>query len=115
MDLLVVCQRMVFGVVVTQILEPGMPFYVEFFLRTTWSVIQKYRISIKRDRWRLTMLLAIPAAVELLQWIGVGGCGYPNSWRIRRMTQPSLVLRKSATSWALAADVATNLRMVLMT
>ena len=32
MDLLVVCRRMVFGVVVTQILKSGMPFYVELFV-----------------------------------------------------------------------------------
>jgi hypothetical protein len=40
---------------------------VKLFVGNLWSAIQKYRISIERERWRLTVLLAMPAAVELLQ------------------------------------------------
>lgn len=59
-----------------------------------------------------TLSFANPAAVELLQWIGVSGLGHPISSRMRQIVLLSLVLTKTkrAPSSASAAEVATNLR-----
>ena len=51
----------------------------------------------------------MPTAVELSMCMGVGGCGWPNSCRVRRMILASFAFRKSAPSSASAADAATNL------
>ena len=64
-----------------------------------------------RDCCLFTVLLAIPVAVLLLQWIGVLGWVCPSSVRISRIILASLQLRNRATSSALAADATTHLRM----
>jgi hypothetical protein len=72
---------------------------------------QKYLISIERDRCCLTVLFAIPTAVALSQWIGVFGCGWPNSSRVKRKIMPSLQFKKRAPSSASAAEATTKRRM----
>ena len=57
------------------------------------------------------MLFAIPAAVALSQWIGVFGCGWPNSSRVNRKIMPSLQFKKRAPSSASAAEATTKQRM----
>ena len=47
------------------------------FRRLTWSQLQKYLISIERERCFLTVSFAMPTAVALSQWMGMGGCGCP--------------------------------------
>ena len=76
---------------------------------------QKYRISMERDFCLLMVLLTIPTAVVLSMCIGIGGCGWPNSWRMIRMIFASCALRKRAPSSASAADAATILRIVQLT
>ena len=53
------------------------------------------------------MLFAIPLAVLLSQCMGVAGCLWPSSDRMRRMILPSRALRNRAPSPAYAADVTT--------
>jgi hypothetical protein len=62
-------------------------------------------------RWRM-VLLAIPAAVELSTWIGVGGCGWPSSSSVVRIAMTYLQLWKAAPSSASAADAITFLMMM---
>jgi hypothetical protein len=75
------------------------------------SQTQKYRISIDRDRWRLTVLFAMPTAVALSQWTGVLGCGCPNSSSVMQKIMPSLQFKKRAPSSASAADATTKRRI----
>ena len=42
----------------------------------------------------------------------MGGCGWPISVRVMRITLASLAFRNSAPSFASAADAATNFRML---
>ena len=77
----------------------------------TLSHTQKYRISIDRERWHLTVLFAMPTAVALSQWIGVLGCGCPNSLSIMQKFIPSLQFKKRAPSSASAADATTKRRI----
>ena len=74
-----------------------------------WSHTQKYRISMEHESWRLTVLLAMPTAVELSQCIGVAGCGCPISRNVFRSIMASLKFMNNAPSSASAADAATNL------
>jgi hypothetical protein len=66
---------------------------------------------IDQDRWCLTELLPIPTAVELSQWIGIGGRGWPisssASWKIVGCLQS----RNNALSLASTADATMNLRI----
>ena len=58
-----------------------------------------------------SMSLAIPVVVLLSQCMGVGGCVWPTSWRMRRIIFPSLQLQNKAANSASAADVTTNFRI----
>ena len=56
------------------------------------------------------LLVSISAcAVELLVWMGVRGCGCPNSSSVRRIDTAVLALMNSAPSSASAADDITAL------
>ena len=57
------------------------------------------------------VLFTIPTAVVLSIWIGIRGCGWPNSVSIRRTTLASWALRNRAPSSALAAEAATSFRI----
>ena len=74
-----------------------------------WSHTQKYRISMERERWRLTVLLAMLTTVELSQCIGAAGCGCPISRNVFRSILSSLQFMNNAPSSASATDAATNL------
>ena len=65
-----------------------------------------------RDRCRFTVLFAMPAAVALLQCMGVGGCGWPSSSSVILMIFASFAFKNIAPNLASAADAATNLRIV---
>ena len=65
-----------------------------------------------RDRCRFTVLFAMPAAVALLQCMGVGGCGWPSSSSVSLMNFTSFALKNIAPKSASAADAETNLRIV---
>ena len=62
------------------------------------------------------MFVTIPTAVELLLWMGVGGCrcGYPNSFKVSLITFASFVFKKRVPSSASEADAATSHRIVLI-
>ena len=64
-----------------------------------------------RDLCRLIVSFTIPTAVVLSTWIGVGGCGWPISVRVRRIILASMVFKKRAPNLASAADAATHLRI----
>ena len=66
------------------------------------------------DRCFLEVPFAMPTAVTLSQWMGVGDWGYPSSAKVSCMMRNSFTLRKSAPSLASAsaADNSTELRMV---
>ena len=66
-------------------------------------------MSIALERWILMLSLAIPHAVELSTWMGVGGCGYPISSRVVRSMAASFMLVKSPAVSASAADETTTL------
>ena len=51
----------------------------------------------------------MPAAVELLTWMGVGGCGWPILWRVVRRIRASFMLVKRPAVSALAAEETTTL------
>ena len=58
------------------------------------------------------MPFTVPHVVELLQLIGVGGCGCPISSSISLAILPFLTLRNKAPNSASATDAATNLSML---
>jgi hypothetical protein len=78
------------------------------FLCSTVSATQKNRISIKRDHCRLTVLFAMPTAVELSQCTGVGGWGWPISSSVSQNIVACLQFRKRAPSLASAAEATTK-------
>ncbi len=49
--------------------------------------------------------------MALSQWIGVFGCGWPNSSRVNRKIMPSLQFKKRAPSSASTAEATTKQRM----
>ncbi len=51
------------------------------------------------------LLVSSACAVELLVWMGVRGCGRPNSSSVRRMDTAILALMNSAPSLASADDI----------
>jgi hypothetical protein len=72
------------------------------------SATQKKCISINQDHCRLTVLFAMPTAVELLPCIGVGGWGWPISSSVSLKIVACLQLRKRAPSSAFAAEATTK-------
>ena len=48
----------------------------------------------------------------LSQWMGVGGCEWPSSWRVSLNILPSLMFKSNALNSSSAADYATKGRMV---
>ena len=67
------------------------------------------------DHCFLTVSLAIPVAVMLSQYMGVGGCLWPISSRVILIILPSLAFMNSAASSASAADATTLQQQVLPT
>ena len=61
-------------------------------------------MSMALDRLCFVDLLVMPTAVELSVWMGVLGCGCPNSSSVMREGVASLALWKIAASSASAAD-----------
>ena len=59
----------------------------------------------------MTGLFAMPMAVELSQWIGVGGWGCPISSSVSLNIEACLQLRNRAPSSASAAEVTTKRKM----
>ena len=53
----------------------------------------------------------MPTDVVLSMWMGVGGCGWPNLWRVILVFFASCVLRKNYPRSASAADATTSLRI----
>jgi hypothetical protein len=66
----------------------------EYTFCESFSHVQKYLISIARDRCRLMVLLAIPMAVALSQYTGIFGCGWPRSSRVALKIIPSWQFKK---------------------
>ena len=54
----------------------------------------------------------MPAVVLLSQWMGVGGCGWPSSWRVSLNIIPSLMFENNAPNSASADDADTKRSMV---
>ena len=54
----------------------------------------------------------MPTTVVLSMCIGVGGCGWPSSCNVIRITCASFAFRNRDPSSASAAEAATNLRML---
>jgi hypothetical protein len=75
---------------------------------STASATQKKHIYIERDLCRLTVLLAIPTAVKLLQCIGVGGWGWPIPSSASLKIVACLQFRKRAPSSASTAEATTK-------
>jgi hypothetical protein len=65
----------------------------------------------ERERWRLTVVFTMPTAVELSQWIGVGGWGCPISSSVSLNIVACLQLRNRALSSALAAEATMKHKM----
>ena len=61
------------------------------------------------------VLFTIPTHVLLSMWMGVGGCGWPNSWRVSLIIFASWALKNKAPNSASAAEAATNFKMVQST
>ncbi len=78
------------------------------FLAFTASATQKNLISINPEHWCLTVLFAMPTAVELLQFTGVGGCGWPISSRVSQNIVACLQYENNAPTSSSAADAMTN-------
>ena len=58
------------------------------------------------------VLFAMPTAVVLSMWMGVGGGGCPSSCNMIRMTSASLALRNKAPSSASAAEAVMHFKIV---
>jgi hypothetical protein len=101
---------MVLTLVVLKVLLPRVVFMSIFFCSTA-SATQKKCISIEQDLCCLTVLFAMPTAVELLQCTGVGGRGWPISSSVSQNIVPCLQFRKRAPSLASAAEATTNRNM----
>ena len=104
--LLVLFSIKMFCEIVGKVLLAGVPPYVKEGI-WTWSVTQNNLIFMLCDICFLIVSLAIPTAVWLLQCIRVGGCGWPNSWRINCTAFPSLQFINKASSSASAAEATT--------
>ena len=68
-----------------------------------------------RDICFFTVSFAMPNAVRLSHFIGVGGCACPNYSRMVLSIIPFFVLRNKAPSSVSAAEATTNLRIPLWT
>ncbi len=75
---------------------------------STASATQKNLISMARERCLLTVLFAMPTAVELSQFTGIAGCGWPSYSSVTRKIAACLQLRKRAPSSASAAEATTK-------
>jgi len=104
-DCLVMCPSMVLVLIISKILLPGVPLDIVCIL---CNFITHPKIL---HFWHLTVLFAMPTAVALLQWIGVLGCGCPNSSSVMQKIIPSLQFKKRAPSSASAADAMTKQRI----
>jgi hypothetical protein len=78
MDCCVVSTNVVLTLVVPKVFLPWVVSDVKLLLCDSICNPKKI-ISIERDLSCLTVLFAIPTVVKLLQWIGIGGCGWPIS------------------------------------
>jgi hypothetical protein len=84
---------------------------MSIFFCSTASATQKKCISIEQDLCRLTMLFAMPTAVELSQCTDVGGWGWPISSSVSQNIVACLQFRKRAPSLASAAEAMMNHNM----
>ena len=98
---------MVFTLIICKVFHPGVPFK-RIHLLGSFSQVQKYFISIARDRCLLMVLFAMPTAVALSQCTGILGWGCPRSSRVVQKIIPSWQLRNNAPNSASAADATTN-------
>ena len=96
------CPRVMFTLVIRKV------FLKEYTFCASFSHVQKYRIFIAHNLWRLTVLFAMPTAVGLSQCAGIFGCLCPRSSRVSLKIIHSWQFRNSAPSSALAADGTTN-------
>jgi hypothetical protein len=96
-----------FTLVVRQIFLAGVPLK-RITSCASFSLVQKYLISIARERCRLMVLLEIPTAVALSQWTGVLDCGWPRSSSVSRKIIPSWQFKNNAPNSASAAEATTN-------
>jgi hypothetical protein len=88
---------MVLTLVVPKVFLPWVVFDVKLALCDS-ICNPKNHISSEQDLCCLTVLSAIPMAVELLKCIGVGGCGWPISLSVSQIIVACLQLRKRAPS-----------------
>ena len=103
----VVSARVVLALIVSKVLFSWKVLDVVFSLLDS-ICNPKNLISMAHERWRLTVLLAMPTAVELSQLTGIGGWGCPISSRVTRKIAACLQLRKRAPSSASAAEATMN-------
>ena len=54
----------------------------------------------------------MPVALDLSQWIGVEGWGFPSSRNVSLTIFASFAFKNSATNYSSAADAATNFSIV---
>eukprot|EP00978_Attheya_sp_CCMP212_P035284 scaffold152510_cov29-Attheya_sp.AAC.3 len=64
------------------------------------------------ERCFFTVSFAMPTAVALSQWIGVGGCGWSISVNVYLRTRPSFMFKNNAPNSDSAAEAATNFNIV---
>ena len=88
-----------------------MVLYIKTFSFHMFTAV-KYIISVGRERCFLTVSFAMPTAVALSQWMGVGYWGCPISAKVSLNTLPYFIFKKSDPNSASAADDAMNLRTV---
>ncbi len=65
----------------------------------------------ERNCWRLSVLLAIPTAIALLQCTCVQGCGWPSSSNTSQKIIPLLQVKKRAPSSASSVEATTKQRI----
>ena len=97
------------GEIIGKVLLSWVPLHIEIS-HLDLICPQKNRISINLERCFLTVLFAIPGAVRLSQWTGVGL--WPISSRVNLRTLPSLQLRNKAPNSNSAADATMILLML---
>jgi hypothetical protein len=101
-----------FTLIVRQIFLAGVPLK-EYTSCASFSLVQKYLISIALECCRLMVSLTIPAAVALLQWMGVLGCGWPRSLSVSQKFIPSWQFKNNAPNLASAVDATMKRRIEL--
>jgi hypothetical protein len=103
----VMCPRVMFTLIICQILLAGVLFE-RIHILCFFLLVQKYLISIACDCCHVMVLLAIPTTVVLSQWTGVLGWGWPRSSKVVQKIIPSWQFKNNACNSALAADATTN-------